>query len=157
LAIGGGNFDINYLQTFNVYFANDSAFLGEIKYQIYSEPLVVSGAGVSVGSADGLTFESIHSPATGTQEAYIIPHQTKPIGFSVPHGTPPTGVRTTGWGFDGSGNLINNHLNLFYAYQNAEQAAINTYQIWWWGNGRTNGVSCKGPLAIKMIDTSVVY
>lgn len=28
------NFDINYLQTFDVYYANDIMFLGEIKYQL---------------------------------------------------------------------------------------------------------------------------
>jgi len=156
LAISGGNFDINYLQTFNLYYANSSAYLGEIKYQIYSEPLIVSGAGISVGFGNGLTFESIHSPATGTQEIYIVPHQTKPIGFSVPHGTPPSGVRTTGFAFNGAGHLTNNGNNLFYACQNAKEAAINSYQIWWWGNGRPNGVSCKGPLGIQQIDTLAV-
>ena len=157
LAIPGGNFDINYLQTFDVYYANDGAYLGEIKYQLYSEPLIVSGAGVSVGSGDGLTFNSIHSTANGGQEAYIVPHQTQPLGFSVPHGTPPAGTRTTGFAFDGSGTLTNNGLNRFYACQNAEQAAINSYQIWWWGAGRPNGVSCKGPIHLKKIDSSVLF
>jgi hypothetical protein len=156
LAIPGGNFDINYLQTFDVYYANDGAYLGEIKYQLYSEPLIVSGAGVTAGFGNGLTFDSIHSTPNGGQEAYIVPHQTKPIGFSVPHGTPPAGVRTTGFAFDGSGTLTNNGLNRFYACQNADQTAINTYQIWWWGNGEPNGVSCKGPINLKKIDSSVL-
>jgi hypothetical protein len=156
LAITDGNFDINYLQTFDVYYANDSAYLGEIKYQLYSEPLIVSGAGVTVGFGNGLTFDSIHSTQNGGQEAYIVPHQTKPIGFSVPHGTPPAGVRTTGFAFDGSGTLTNNGLNRFYACQNADQAAMNTYEIWWWGNGEPNGVSCKGPIHLQKIDSSSV-
>ena len=153
LAIGGGNFDINYLQTFDLYYANGAAYLGEIKYQLYSEPLIASGAGVSVGFADGLTFSSIHSTANGAQKAYIIPHKTQPIGFSVPHGTPPAGVKTTGFAFNSAGHLTNGGKSLFYACQDAEQAAINSYQIWWWGAGKPNGVSCKGPLGIQQVDT----
>ena len=151
LAIGGGRFDFNYLQSFKLFYANSSAWIGQIKYQSYSEPLIVSGADVA-GNTDDLSFLSIHSVPTGFQEAYIVPHQTQPIGFSIPHGSPPPGVRTTGWAFDGNGILTNNGHNLFYACQNAEQAAINSYQIWWWGAGEPNGVSCKGPLAIKQAD-----
>jgi hypothetical protein len=151
LAIGGGRFDPNYLQSFKLFYANTSAWIGQIKYQSYSEPLIVSGADVA-GNADGLSFLSIHSAPTGFQDAYIVPHQTQPIGFSIPLGSPPPGVRTTGWAFDGNGILTNNGYNLFYACQNAEQAAINSYQIWWWGAGEPNGVSCKGPLAIKQAD-----
>ena len=151
LAIAGGRFDPNYLQTFALSYANSSAWLGEIKYQSYSEPLIVSGAGVGDG-ADGLSFLSIHSAPTGGQSAYVVPHQTQPIGFSVPHGGAPAGVRTTGWSFDGQGVLLNNGLNLFYACQNAEQAEINSYEIWWWGAGEPNGVSCKGPLHIMKAD-----
>jgi hypothetical protein len=151
LSIGGGRFDLNYLQSLRLFYANTSAYIGQIKYESYSEPLVVSGAGVA-GSGDGLTFLSIHSAPTGFQQAYVVPHQTQPMGFSLPHGGPPPGVRTTGWAFDGNGVLTNNGRNLFYACQNAEQAAINTYQIWWWGAGEPNGVSCKGPLAIKQSD-----
>jgi len=151
LAILGSRFDINYLQSFNLFYANSSAWIGQIKYQFYSEPLVVSGADVA-GNGDGLTFLSIHSAPTGFQKAYIVPHQTQPIGFSIPHGSPPPGVRTTGWAFDSNGILTNNGRNLFYACQNAEQAAINSYQIWWWGAGEPNGLHCKGPLAIKHAD-----
>lgn len=151
LAIGGARFDPNYLQSYRLYYANSSAYIGQIKYQSYSEPLVVSGAGIA-GNANGLGFLSIHQAPTGFQDAYIVPHQTKPIGFSTPHGSPPSGVRTQGWAFDRNGVLTNNGHNLFYACQNAQQAAINTYQIWWWGAGEPNGVSCKGPLAIKQAD-----
>jgi len=104
------------------------------------------------GNSDGLSFLSIHSSPTGYQYAYVVPHQTQPIGFSLPHGSAPPTVRTTGFDFDSNGTLTNNGLNLFYACQNADQAAINTYQIWWWGAGQPDGVSCKGPLAIKQAD-----
>jgi hypothetical protein len=117
LTIPGGNFNINYLQALDVYCADDGAYLGEIRYQLYSEPLIVSGAGVSAGSGSGLTFESIHSTANGGQEAYFVPKQTKPIGFSAPHGTPPAGVRISSFAFNGSGTLTNNGLNSFYACQ----------------------------------------
>lgn len=151
LAIVGGRFNLNYLQSFKLFYANSTAWIGQIKYQSYSEPLIVAGADVA-GNSDVLSFLSIHSAPTGFQEAYIVPHQTQPIGFSIPHGSPPPGVRTTGWAFDRNGILTNNGHNLFYACQNAEQAAINSYQIWWWGAGEPNGLSCKGPLAIKQAD-----
>jgi hypothetical protein len=43
LTIGGGRFDPSYLQTFKLSYANSSAWTGQIKYQDYSEPLIVSG------------------------------------------------------------------------------------------------------------------
>jgi hypothetical protein len=151
LSIGGAAFDANYLQTYRLSYANSSAYIGQIKYQTYSEPLVVQGADVA-GSSDGLSFISIHSAPTGFQEMYIVPHQTKPVGFSVPHGSAPAGVRTTGFTFGPAGNLLNNGRKLFYACQNAEQASINSYQIWWFGDGQPNGVSCRGPINIKQTD-----
>jgi hypothetical protein len=151
LVIGGARFDPNYLQTFALSYANTSAYLGQIKYQEYSEPLVVSGAGVN-NASNGLSFLSIHQAPTGYQEMYIVPHQTQPVGFSVPHGGTPAGVRTTGFGFNNAGILMNNRRNLFFACQNAELAAINSYQIWWFGAGEPDGVSCVGPLGIKKSD-----
>lgn len=151
LSIGGGAFDANYLQTYRLSYANSSAYIGQIKYQTYSEPLVVQGADIN-GAADGLSFISIHSAPTGFQEMYIIPHETQPVGFSVPHGSPPANVRTTGFTFGPAGNLLNNGKKLFYACQNAADAEINSYQIWWFGNGKPNGVSCKGPINIKQTD-----
>ena len=151
LSISGGRFDVNYLQTLRLSYANTSAYLGQIKYQEYSEPLVVSGAGVN-GASDGLSFLSIHSSPTGFQEMYVVPHETQPVGFSVPHGGAPAGVRTSGFSFGPGGNLLNNGKNLFYACQNAEQAAIDSYQVWWFGAGEPNGVSCKGPIGIKQSD-----
>ena len=151
LSITGAGFDANYLQSYRLFYANSSAYIGQIKYQEYSEPLVVQGAGIN-GASDGLTFLSIHSAPTGFQEMYVIPHETQPVGFSVPHGSPPASVRTTGFSFGPAGNLRNNGNRLFYACQNAADAAINSYQIWWWGNGEPNGVSCKGPIQIRQSD-----
>lgn len=151
LSIGGAAFDINYLQSYRLSYANSSAYIGQIKYQEYSEPLVVQGANIN-GAADGLSFLSIHAAPTGFQQMYVVPHQTQPVGFSVPHGGPPPGVRTTGFSFGPAGNLLNNGRKLFYACQNAADAEINSYQIWWFGAGRPNGVSCKGPINIKQSD-----
>jgi hypothetical protein len=57
-AIQGGRFDLNYLQTFQLSYANSSAWLGQIKYQEYSELLVVSGIDVA-GTSDGLAFRKL--------------------------------------------------------------------------------------------------
>lgn len=151
LSITAAQFDINYLQSFRLFYANSSAYIGQIKYQEYSEPLVVQGANIN-GAADGLSFNSIHSAPTGFQQMYVVPHQTQPVGFSVPHGGPPAGVRTTGFSFGPAGNLRNNGRKLFYACQNAADAEINSYQIWWFGDGEPNGVSCKGPINIQQSD-----
>lgn len=146
LSVTANQFDANYLSTYRLSYANSSAYIGQIKYQEYSEPLVLTGG------SGGLTFESIHSAPTGSQQMYIIPHETQPVGFSVPHGTAPAGVRTTGFSFGPAGNLLNNGKKLFYACQNAADAEVNSYQIWWWGNGEPNGVSCKGPINIQQTD-----
>src|SRR5690348_15018955 len=74
LAIGGGRFDISELQSLSLFYANSSAFIGQIKYQIYSEPLIVSGAQNGI---DTITFQSIHSSPTGWQQMYVIPHQSR--------------------------------------------------------------------------------
>lgn len=138
-----GNYDINYLQTFAVSYANSSAYIGQIKYQTYAEPLLLTGG------SGGLTFLSYHSSPTGWQQMYIVPFQTQPVGFSVPHGGAPAGVSTSGFFFNRFGNLVHNGRNNFWACQDAEQAAMNTYQIWWFGAGRPNGVSCQGPLFLQ--------
>ena len=146
LSISGGRFDLNQLQTLRLSYANSSAYLGEIKYQEYSEPLVVSGG------SGGLTFQSIHQAPTGEQEMYVVPGETQPVGFSVPHGGAPPGVSTTGFSFGPLGNLNWEGKNKFWACQNAEQAELNSWQVWWAGAGEPNGVSCRGPIGIKESD-----
>jgi hypothetical protein len=61
-------------------------------------------------------------------------------------------VRTTGFSFGPAGALKNIGLNRFYACQNAELAAINTYQIYWLADGNPDGFSCVGPLVINRSD-----
>ncbi|KAK7906187.1 hypothetical protein LTR67_000913 [Exophiala xenobiotica] len=156
LQIGGGRFDINELQSLSLFYANTSAYLGQIKYQIYSEPLIVSGAqrGGSGGGGDGISFQSIHQSPTGWQNMYVVPRQSRPVGFSVPHGSAPAGTRTNGFSFNSAngGSLMNNGLDLFYACQDQTLAAMHTYQIYWLAGGFPRNMSCKGPLHIRAGD-----
>ncbi|EXJ65334.1 hypothetical protein A1O7_01675 [Cladophialophora yegresii CBS 114405] len=141
-------FDTTYLQTSHVSYANTSAYIGQIKYQSYAEPLVVSAFTATDSSSNGVSFLSIHQSPTGFQNMYIIPEETQPVGFSVPHGSAPQGVSTTRFSFGADGALLHEGVNNFYACQNAEQAAMNSFQIWWFGAGQPNGVGCKGPVRI---------
>ena len=150
-----GLFDISELQTFKFSYANNSAYFGQIKYQQYSEPLVVSGAMVGSDTTGGLSFLSIHSAPTGYQYAYIEPNITAPMGFTAPHtgGEMPADAVSTGFSFSGGGPLLWNGENKFWACQNPEEAALSTYQVWWNGAGSLPlGVDCKGPIGVDMID-----
>jgi hypothetical protein len=73
LFINGGRFDINYLQTFRLSYANSSAYLGAVKYESYSEPLIVNA--LSGNAADGFSFLSIHQSPTGYQQMYVEHHK----------------------------------------------------------------------------------
>ncbi|KAJ9644954.1 uncharacterized protein PV06_08757 [Exophiala oligosperma] len=151
LQIGGGNFDINDIQSYSLFYANSSAYLGRIKYQAYSEPLIVNGPATHGGgsSGDGISFQSIHQSPTGWQNMYVVPHQSKPVGFSVPHGSAPAGTRTNRFAFNLGGGLMNNGLNLFYACQDRNLRDVHTYQIYWMaGPPLPRGMTCKGPLYI---------
>ena len=152
LSIGDtGDFTLGDLQTYKLSYANDSAYLGEIKYQIYSELLVVSGAMVGNDTEGGLSFLSLHAAPTGYQYGYIQPAETAPLGFSVPHtgGVVPQGAVTTGFSFSAGGPLVWNGNNKFYACQSPAQAAIYSYQVWWNGAEKLPlGVSCNGPIEI---------
>ncbi len=154
LYVNSPQFDINYLQTFRVSYANSSAYIGEIKYQAEAEPLVIGNFN---GPDNSVSFLSIHQSPTGFQQMYIVPHQTQPVGFSVPHGGAPQGVSTTGFSFGPRGALLHNGNNKFYACQNAELAAENTYQIWWWGAGQPGAMSCQGPIKISSGDACSRY
>jgi hypothetical protein len=149
LAIGGARFDMSELQSHNLFYANTSAYIGQIKYQIYSEPLIVSGASPN---SDSILFQSIHANPTGWQNMYLVPRQSKPIGFSTPHGSAPAGTRTTGFGFNRFGSLVNRGNNLFYACQNDQLKALHAYQIWWLAGPRPAGWTCKGPIHIHAAD-----
>lgn len=150
-----GLFNLDYLQTYKLSYANDSAYIGQIKYQTYSEPLVVSGAMVSPDTNGGISFLSQHQAPTGWQYAYVTPGQTSPLQFTVAHagGTPPQGGVTTGFSFSGGGPLLFRGKNKFYACQSPDLAAINSYQIWWKGGSQLPvGVECKGPIGIMQAD-----
>ncbi|KAK5264912.1 hypothetical protein LTR96_009711 [Exophiala xenobiotica] len=154
LQIGGGRFDLNELQSLSLFYANTSAYLGQIKYQIYSEPLIVSGAQRDGSGGDGISFQSIHQSPTGWQNMYVVPRQSRPVGFSVPHGSAPAGTRTNGFSFNpaNGGSLVNNGFDLFYACQDRNLAAMHTYQIYWLAGGFPRNMSCKGPLHIRAGD-----
>ncbi|KIW64675.1 hypothetical protein PV04_09593 [Phialophora macrospora] len=152
LAIGGGRFDMSELQSFSLFYANNSAYIGQIKYQAYSEPLIVSGAQHDI---DTLTFQSIHSSPTGWQQMYVTPRQSKPVGFTTPHASPPHGVRVDEFSFNWDRSGLQNHgRNLFYACRDAggKLAKLHSYQIWWIGDGFPSRWSCKGPINISAAD-----
>jgi hypothetical protein len=151
LTINGGAFNLNYLQTFRLSYANTSAYLGGIKYQSYSEPLIVNPP-PAFPSTSSLTFFSIHSSPTGFQNMYVVPHQSQPIGFSVPHGSAPSGVRTTGFSFAADGGMRNNGYNLFYACQDAELDSLHAWQVYWMAGPAPPGMRCKGPIKIQAGD-----
>ncbi|KIW93208.1 uncharacterized protein Z519_05813 [Cladophialophora bantiana CBS 173.52] len=157
LGVGdSGLFDLDEVQTFKFSYANNSAYFGQIKYQQYSEPLVMSGAKVAVDTEGGLTFLSIHSAPTGWQNGYIQPNKTAPFQFSIAHagGNIPADAVSTGFSFSGGGGpLLWNGENKFWACQSPELQALSTYQIWWKGAGEFPlGVDCKGPIGADMID-----
>ncbi|KIW72035.1 hypothetical protein PV04_00259 [Phialophora macrospora] len=154
LNLNSTDLDIDYLQTFRVSYANSSAYIGQIKYQSYAEPLVI---GNFSGDDNAVSFLSIHASPTGSQQMYITPGETQPVGFSVPHGGAPQGVSTSGFSFGPEGALLHNGVNNFYACQNAEQAELNSYQIWWWGAGQPGAVSCTGPIKIVAGDACARY
>jgi len=152
-----GIFDISEVQTFKFSYANNSAYFGEIKYQQYSEPLVFNGAKVAGDTTGGLGFLSIHSAPTGFQFAYIEPAKTAPLQFTVPHtgGEMPTDAVSTGFYFSGGGPMLYNGENKFWACQNPELKALNSYQIWWNGAGEFPlGIDCKGPIGVDQIAES---
>jgi hypothetical protein len=150
-----GLFDLSEVQTFKFSYANNSAYFGAIKYEQYSEPLVLSGAKVAGDTDGGLSFLSIHSAPTGYQYGYILPDETAPLQFTVPHtgGEMPDNAVATGFSFSGGGPLMYNGENKFWACQNPELKALESYQIWWNGAGTFPlGVDCKGPIGADEID-----
>ena len=150
-----GLFNLDYLQTYKLSYANNSAYIGQIKYQEYSEPLIVNGCKVAPDTEGGIDFLSQHSAPTGAQYGYIMPGVTAPLSFTVPHtgGEMPNGAVSTGFYFSGGGPLLFKGKNKFYACQSPGEAAINTYQVWWkGGKDLPVGVDCKGPIGIMQAD-----
>jgi len=154
LYLNSTQFDINYLQTLKVSYANTSAYIGAIKYQSYSEPLVIGNFN---GNDNAVSFLSIHQSPTGFQQMYITPHQSQPVGFSVPHGGAPQGVSTSGFSFGPKGALLHNGINRFYACQNDALASLNSYQLYWLAAGQPVGFTCQGPIKVAAGDACNRY
>ncbi|RVX65965.1 hypothetical protein B0A52_09850 [Exophiala mesophila] len=154
LYITGADFDISELYTFRVLYANSSAYLGGVKFQSYSEPLVVGNLAAHQSS---LTFQSIHSSPTGFQLMYLYPYESRPVWFSVPHGSPPLGVLTAGFSFSQDGALMNWGANHLHACRNAKLENLNAYQIYWFGSSSPAGFNCTGPIAIVAGDACSRY
>jgi len=68
-----------------------SAWVGNIRYDLASEPLLATG-GQEIG------FTSIHQALTGFTALYVFPNASLPLGFTVPHsGAVPDGAVTDGF------------------------------------------------------------
>lgn len=86
-----------------LYYANSSAYIGQIRYAEYSEPLIIDAGG---------SFLSQHQAPTGFQYAYVFAGQSTPISWTVPHGPViPEGASAIGfnftnglWGVNGTTN-----------------------------------------------------
>ncbi|KAI5821419.1 hypothetical protein BZA77DRAFT_299518 [Pyronema omphalodes] len=118
-------------------FANGSAYIGNIKYNTYSEPLLLSGLNPTYGNI----FTSFHSSPTGWQTFFVYENQTRPISFTVPHsGYVPPGAKTTGFGvFDGRFQLKSNGKisEKWIACQvPKDMAPYDSWQILWNGEGK---------------------
>ncbi|MCJ1303923.1 hypothetical protein MMC08_006734 [Hypocenomyce scalaris] len=137
LVVNGTDATANFvnLGSFVVSYAEDAAWIGRIKQEVYAEPLLLSGT-------DGLTFQSYHIDPNGYQNLYIVPNATGPVGFSTPHSFPPASTQTTGFGFSAEGVLEINGENNFIACNSTDNPQIASYQVWWNGNGLLQGMEC---------------
>ena len=78
----------------NLMFANNSAFIGQVRYQQESEPLIISALGA---------FTSQHSSPTGFTSAYVFEGQTTPLQFTRAHAAlVPAGASNQGFNFTGN-------------------------------------------------------
>lgn len=149
LYLNGANFDIDYLQTLKLSYANTSAYVGRIKEQSYAEPLVV---GKLNGDDNTISFLSVHESSTESRKMYIVPGDSKPVGFGLPHGQTPQGASTSGFSFGSNGELLHEGINRFYTCQNDALAPLHTYQIFWNAAGQPLGWFCQGPVKVQAGD-----
>ena len=112
----------------NLMFANNSAYIGQIRYEQYSEPLIINAEG---------GFTSQHQSPTGFTAAYVFPGQTAPLGFTTPHGGlfPPAGASSVGFNFTGQLWGVNGTTSNWVACPIAYSSDGNwtTAQIYWQG------------------------
>jgi hypothetical protein len=117
----------------NVYYANNSAYIGQIRYAEYSEPLIISAEG---------SFLSQHQAPTGFVSAYVYPGETQPLQFTIPHGAIiPEGASAQGFNFTGNLWGVNGTTNAWVACP-IEFAADNNWtvaQIWYQGGAPLHG------------------
>lgn len=79
----------------------------------------------------------------GNQDLYVVPNVTGPLGFSPQGQSPPVGTVAQGFSFDNAaGALTVNGENKFMACQSVAESEIESWEIWWQGDGEPNGVSC---------------
>ncbi|KAL7268639.1 hypothetical protein RUND412_008725 [Rhizina undulata] len=105
-------------------YANSSAYIGNIKYSVYSEPLELSAYGA---------FTSIHVTPTGWQNLYVYTNESQPIGFTTPHSAyVPNGATTAGLG-ESSGKFTWDGEQKWKACRVPEDTVDGTYQIYWDG------------------------
>ncbi|TAQ88790.1 hypothetical protein B7494_g2886 [Chlorociboria aeruginascens] len=142
--------DINSIQTPSVSFANQTMWIGEIKYQLYSEPLI------NYGSTSQVFFLSYHQSATGWQEAYVYPNSTAAVAFTVAHSgyVAPPGATTVGFGVDADGYLIFNGENKFIGCNDGLASEAGSYQVYWYGGEAAlpSGLNCTGTLYMYQDD-----
>jgi hypothetical protein len=111
----------------NLMFANNSAYIGQIRYEIYSEPLIIGPYG---------GFTSQHQSPTGFVSAYVYPGETAPLQFTTPHsGLVPAGASTTGFNFTGQLWSVNGTTNAWVAcpIEYSSDGNWTTAQIYWQG------------------------
>ncbi|KAI9892054.1 MAG: hypothetical protein M1814_001759 [Vezdaea aestivalis] len=125
-----------YLTGF-VSYANGTAQVGRAKYNIYSEPLLLTGGN------GGLSFLSFHQTPTGFVQLYIRPGQTAALGFGTPHGSVPQGVQTTGFKFNSAGNLtVDGKQDWLVCADQAQEENGSGVVYWKGGYGLPAGLTC---------------
>ncbi|KAA8899935.1 hypothetical protein FN846DRAFT_959705 [Sphaerosporella brunnea] len=117
----------------NVMFANGSAYIGNVKYSIESEPLLMTGGSPKYAH----TFTSFHSAPTGWRTFYVLVNESAPVGFTMPHsGSIPAGAQYVGFGV-ADGNLqldVGNGPEEKWAACKVPEAVVSgTWQIVWAG------------------------
>lgn len=149
--------DLNEVHSTELVYANNSMYLGQIRYQQYAEPLVLTGAYQGDDVQGGLSFTSVHSTPTGFQDAFVELNHTAPVQFTGPHSAAkPDDAVTSPFYFSTQSDRVPatlnwNSENRFFACQTDELKALKSYQIWWQANDAfPAGVHCKGPINIVM-------
>jgi len=138
----------------NVMFANGTAYIGDIKYSVYSEPLLITGG----KNALAHTFTSFHQTPTGWQTLYVLADQSREMGFSTPHSAFfPKGAVYKGFGARGGFLVLNRGgggvQELWVACRVSEAAASGSWAIVWDGKKVGSKRKCV-PVRLKVGTTT---